>query len=307
VTASGLPRPFRFAVLADTHIGGTVDGHWHNRTLKSQATAIAGIALRQVVDQDVDLIVIVGDVTQNGSAEALAQAQALLAQVPVPLLLVTGNHDTYPESRAALLATAFPDQFPEGQGLKTVRRAGLRFIALDAWWAYGDGPQTPHLDRSRKLAGMAVPPEQLADLVAVLRQSPTEPTILLTHFPLLPMSERLRAPDRKDAGRLLNAAAVLDLIRTNGRVIASFSGHQHFNQIEILGGIVHCITTAMVEYPMMYRIVDVFDGCLRISTHQLRGTDFPARSLDGAGWVVGGPCDQGGEYVFSKTISEGGE
>lgn len=320
-------RKFRFAVLSDTHIGGKGEGYWHNRLLLGQAGEIAKTALSQIGSHGVEMIFIAGDVAQDGSIEAIEEVKAVLRASPAPVCLVAGNHDTInkeitnnkfqnPNDNKAVnkgcelipaegcfppkIITAFPEQFPEGTGNRAFFAGGIEFAVLDAWCVFDDGSMSPCVNETKVLKAMTIPNQQLIWLEKLLRNNIPDPVIIFTHMPLVPISERLKSTGRKDAGMLANAEEVRSIIRDCKRVIACFSGHQHFNQITVHDGILHCVTSSMIEYPMMYRVVDVYENRLHISTYQVQGTDYPELSFDGAEWVTGEESDRECEFDFSK-------
>lgn len=78
------PPTFRFAVVSDTHIGGT---------------PTAGEDLQRVVadinaDQDLAFAIFTGDITELGWDTELTEAYAILNQLKKPWYVIPGNHDT---------------------------------------------------------------------------------------------------------------------------------------------------------------------------------------------------------------------
>jgi predicted phosphodiesterase len=80
----------RLAVVADVHyqVGDPPDS-WHN------AFERAGLLgrLEQPLHADVDAVVLLGDVTHAADPESIAAVDRLLAEAPVPVWSVPGNHD----------------------------------------------------------------------------------------------------------------------------------------------------------------------------------------------------------------------
>ncbi|WP_417244470.1 metallophosphoesterase, partial [Celeribacter sp.] len=66
--------------------------------------------LKRVLDDvvqsqaDADLVVLTGDLTQDGNPLAYAQLGKLLADLPMPVRLLLGNHDARENFRAAFPA-----------------------------------------------------------------------------------------------------------------------------------------------------------------------------------------------------------
>ncbi len=82
-----VPDPLRLAVIADPHIGGIEGEPTLSRRL---ATILEVIASRE---PRLDLAVVVGDLTQDGTAEQQELFLSVVRNFPLPLLLIPGNHD----------------------------------------------------------------------------------------------------------------------------------------------------------------------------------------------------------------------
>jgi len=57
------------------------------------------------------------------------------------------------------------------------------------------------------------------------------------------------------------------------------SGHIHTNSIQRFQGIYHVTTSALPEYPVEFRIVDVYRNRWEIKTQALSDSSFAERSL----------------------------
>jgi Icc protein len=74
-----------------------------------------------------DMLICTGDITDRGDAESFARTADLLKDLPFPVRMMVGNHD----SREGLLA-AFPDTVGEGGFLHTAfEQDGLLVVLLD--------------------------------------------------------------------------------------------------------------------------------------------------------------------------------
>lgn len=93
--------PMKIIQITDTHLvppGGIVNGLDPAEQLRR---ALADVAERHA---DADLLVITGDLCNDGEPAAYALLRELLAPMPMPIRLILGNHDGRPAFRAA-----FPD------------------------------------------------------------------------------------------------------------------------------------------------------------------------------------------------------
>ena len=150
------------AQLTDIHIGFEPDAKPEelNRT-RFRAT------LDRLVKQPnrPDLLVCSGDITDRGDAESFAKTAALLKDLPFPVKMMVGNHD----SREGLL-TAFPDTATEGGFVHTAfEMDGLLVVLLD----------TLELGRH----GGAFCEARRDWLRATLEANRTTPTLVFMHHP----------------------------------------------------------------------------------------------------------------------------
>ena len=86
---------FRFAVVSDLHIGlpHTI---WDNPS-RFHLVEVSIPALELILDhlqqQQLDFLLLPGDLTQHGERENHAWLQKRLSQLPFPVYVVPGNHD----------------------------------------------------------------------------------------------------------------------------------------------------------------------------------------------------------------------
>jgi 3',5'-cyclic AMP phosphodiesterase CpdA len=153
------------AQITDIHIGfdrGNPDEHNMLR-------------LRAVVEHLVndpnrpDLLLLTGDLTEDGAAEDYARLNAALAPCPFPVWPMTGNHDV----REALLG-AFPQVTPSPDGFVhyVLEQGLLRIVVLDT------------LEPGRHGGGFC--DARAAWLSARLAEAPERPTLIALHHPPFP-------------------------------------------------------------------------------------------------------------------------
>ena len=112
-----------------------------------------------------DMLVLSGDITDNGDLDSFEKTAALLAECPFPVWPMVGNHDT----REALVA-AFPHVRLEGEFLHyAVEAEGMRILLLDT------------LESGRH--GGAFCQARAAWLTAQLDAAPDTPTLIFMHHP----------------------------------------------------------------------------------------------------------------------------
>lgn len=172
-------------------------------------------ALERIVDYlvqmrpKVDLVLLSGDVTQNGTAEEARHAADILSDLTMPLRIVPGNHDT----RAAL-AGAF------GDAVCPVARHGFmdhvfdvdpfRVIAVDT------------LDPGKP--GGRIDPAQIDWIRRQCADQPSRPTLLMMHHPPL----RLGVPETDEDG-FEGAEALGELVADHPNILRVLCGHVHLH------------------------------------------------------------------------------
>lgn len=129
--------------------------------------------LRRAVDRVLaldprpDVVLVTGDLTNDGEPEAYAQIRPELARLPMPVYAIPGNHD----DREGMLALEGVAEMGAGNGFRqfVVDLGGLRLIALDSL-VPGEGHG-------------AFCPERAAWLEDALARSGTAPLLVMVHHP----------------------------------------------------------------------------------------------------------------------------
>lgn len=200
--------------ISDTHLlaanrplGGAYDTHANLRSMLDRIEKIPAA----------DALVITGDLTDLGEAEAYADLKRMVepvaARMGVDVIWVAGNHDERPAMRRHLLG--------EDASQKAIRRTfdldGLRLIALDSTmpgWHHG-----------------RIDDEQLDWLRDELERPAPLGTILALHHPPLPSHVPMF-----DILELQNQQAFADAIRGSD-VRAILAGHLHYSMSGSFAGV----------------------------------------------------------------------
>jgi 3',5'-cyclic-AMP phosphodiesterase len=155
-------------------------------------------------------VVIMGDLTHSGQVVEYQQLKSALADVPMPVTLMMGNHD----ARDGFLKV-FPDAPTAGSGhvQSVVDMGDLRLITLDTL------DQKPLSERHN--AGILCI-DRLNWLSDRLSEAPNRATILFAHHP--PFATGLPG---MDAIGLQNGGDLLGLLAHHPQVRHIFCGHQH--------------------------------------------------------------------------------
>lgn len=166
--------------------------------------------LRAVLDRlfggphRLDLLLVTGDLTENGDAASYDLLAAALAQAPCPVLTLPGNHD----SRAAQ-ASAFGMNQTGGFLHTATEVGGVRLLLLDT------------IEPGRH--GGALCEARSAWLADRLAEAPGTPTIIAMHHPPMVSGIDWMDPDPAEPWIARFAAAT----RGHGQIRAVLCGHLH--------------------------------------------------------------------------------
>lgn len=202
-------------VFTDIHIlplGGRIIG------LDPCARFAQGLAHALENHPDAAHIVISGDLTHHGTADEYARLRALLADCPVPVSLMLGNHD-----RRAAFLKEFPDVPVTGEGYvqDAVDIGGTRLVLLDTL-----NEDAPDLHSGFLCA------HRLAWAEAALAGAGGRQAVVVTHHP--PFLTGFGGMD--DIG-LHNRDALIERLTAAGNVVQIVSGHVHRTILGSAGGI----------------------------------------------------------------------
>lgn len=158
-----MPAPFVVAQISDPHIGGD----WGSAPPGAEPVGCLRKALDAVFSMPdrPDVLLVTGDLVENGDSKEYDVVQPMLAAAPVPVHVLAGNHDVREELRARFGLpgeAATPIQYSADLG-------PVRLVVLDT------------IIPGR--AGGELDAERLAWLDAELAQAPGQPTLLAMHHP----------------------------------------------------------------------------------------------------------------------------
>ena len=275
----------RIGILGDLHIGGTGEGRWHNRLLLDQAENIARASVSQLNQQDLDLVVVLGDLTNAGTADTLGVVRDILSSLSVPWYVVPGNHDT-PALETGSFNRAFGPHVPAQYCC--CGHIGMVFFTQLLPVSGGLGDLRVDLDMDR----------------AVMEQMEMhQPAALLvfSHYPLASEGAYALRQNAAYAGHVRNGP---DVLRQTARLargkVVVFCGHLHWHHVKRSSRWVQCSTAAMIEYPMECRLVSVEGDVISVSTLPTASPGAATESLDSSAWVRGRESDR----AFDVRLNE---
>ncbi len=182
-----------------------------------------------------DVVVVTGDLTNDGAPEQYATLAELLRPLPMPVHLVCGNHD-----RREPLQAAFPAaghlRGEHGFVQYTVDDLPVRLVVLDTT---EPGREGGHLCDKR-----------LAWLDRTLAQS-NRPTVVAQHHP--PFATGMQ---RMDAASLDNPRDEEAVIARHPQVQRILCGHYHRNAQALFGGTLACMCPSTAQQLVLDLAVD---------------------------------------------------
>ena len=183
------------------------------------------LALGRVLalDPRPDCVVITGDLADHGRADEYAVLGEVVQGFPLPLHLVTGNHD----SREPLLET-----FGADSARYVVEYPQLTLVVLDS--------RVPGTDAGR------LGPEQLDWLDGVLAARPGVPAMVALHHPPVPVGIPFM-----DGIRLEDGPELARVVGRHRHVVRVLAGHLHRTVTVGFAG------TVLTVAPSTYRQVDL--------------------------------------------------
>jgi len=163
-----------------------------------------------------DAVLLSGDLVDEPSSAAYAQAHEMLASLGLPLHAIPGNHD----DRDLLRARFGPGRAPAGAPVRFAVSCGpLRLIGCDS--------------TSPGEEGGSLGAEQLGWLDDVLGEQPETPTLLALHHP--PVATGVRSMDAI-ALASEDSAALETLLGAHAQVRAITCGHVHTTMTTAFAG-----------------------------------------------------------------------
>lgn len=205
------------AQISDTHV--RPQGQLYQGVADSNRMLGEAIAHLHGLDRRPDLVLLTGDVVDQGHPDEYAMARALLAELTIPYLVIPGNHDHRERFRAAFADHAW---LPASGPLHyCVDRYPVRIVALDS-----TVPDAHH---------GAIDAAGLQWLHATLAADPARPTIVMLHHP--PFASGI---PYMDAYRLLAPERLAQVIQGFDHVELVLCGHVHRQMLRRWAGTVVC-------------------------------------------------------------------
>jgi 3',5'-cyclic AMP phosphodiesterase CpdA len=277
--------------------------------LETRCGEISSALVDAVRRLEPDFVIHCGDFTGHSDPANYEFGVQVMNQLGCPWYVVLGNHDSWAPGVRAAVAARYG--LPGEDCFYTRDLAGLRFIFLDvAYWTSVDGETVLYLDDELhdrgKVAGMGPSLEELAWLEQELAKA-DRPVAIVSHAPLgykptypmptLPYGTPAHQPETSVAdlmGDVLDRNAMRAMMRRCPQVKIAFAGHWHIADVFREDGVTFCQTGSLREYPFEFRVVEVLDDTLHVTTAGL-GERFQRESYVeawGNRWIAGSADDR---------------
>lgn len=213
-----------------TWIAQISDPHLRPWGVLYQGVTDSNAALARSVDQlnrlspQPDLVLLTGDVADEGTAAEYAVARKILGRLKAPLLVIPGNHDERSAFRTAFRDHAY---LPEEGPLHYAAEAGAtRIIAVDV-----TVPGVHH--------GLF---DEAAEtwLALALQAEPARPTLLMMHQPPI-----VTGVPYLDAYRCFGEARMAALVSRHPQIRRLLCGHVHRLMLQSFAGSLLCTAPSL--------------------------------------------------------------
>ena len=193
------------AQISDTHIRDHLG--MFGELVDTSETLKKAVQLLNSLEPQPDVVLVTGDLTDDGTKEQYSLLLEMLSSLNAPLLPLPGNHDERSEFLNAFSST-LPDEIPENHCSYVIDNFPVRLIALDTSLP---GQHDALFSEDHELW-----------LSTVLSQEKDKPTLIFTHFP--PFETGISF---MDLSGLKSADRLEKIIRNNPQVKLVVSGHLH--------------------------------------------------------------------------------
>lgn len=208
----------RILHLSDLHICSSADAIIHGvNPYENLQRAINKI---KAIEQEIDLCVITGDISNDGTEESYELADMALSILPFPIYVTNGNHDSY---RNLIRHSHKKLRFQ-----RQVTIHGIDFLFLNSVGIADDGS-----NRSRG----SLSNDELKQVMITLGQN--HPTIILMHHPAIETGSWL------DRRILENRQSFINIVASSHKVIAVLSGHNHYSSNKAIGSCLYCTASSI--------------------------------------------------------------
>lgn len=249
----------KFIFISDTHFGGKdLSGFQMQPRYVEHGREIFAAIDRLVRQENADMVISGGDLTDNGSVEEISMVVELAKEnLSVPLYLALGNHDCMQEDCTGVWLKNAPEFFPDGKVDTTIIRDGVRIDILSLLW----GRERTWRHEDGQLIRLS---EEHYELLRSGEQN--LPRILVMHCQLAParpeqtgLEEDLMVPEN-------NFAAAGKALINEFHPKLVLSGHIHINLLDQIDGTFAAAVSSTAETPFDCKVVEITEKKVTMRT-----------------------------------------
>lgn len=284
-----------FVYLCDTHLGADPMGYQQQKGYPQHLPELFGL-LSDVIRTRGDIACVLhgGDLVDRADERCLRMA-GLLRELPVPVYLCLGNHDTTVPDALGMWLEAHPDYFPGDSPDYSIDLGDAVIHVAPTQWSAAPPPYYWERELSPQFL-----PEQLATLEGEVSHRFDRPHVICTHSPVSAVPTAQTGFD-EPFHEPPNAFTALfrDLWRRHRCVRLLLSGHNHVTSCRVEEGVAMVTGSAFSEAPFEFKIVTIDAAGLSVRSETLAGrVSFPYVYDWDKTYVQGRRCDRQVEVAF---------
>ena len=277
-----------FAVVADPHISFGKPAT-HGRIF-DKTRQILRETVEDINAEGVDLVILPGDITEDGLEEEMREARAILDKLECEEVPVFGDHELYGN---------IPDKIPDPK--EQCRLWCEIFDKENVWFAHRQGGAVfIALDTDNGV----ICREQVAWLKEILATIKHEHIFVGCHRALVP-------DENIDIECISNSIEVISMLRNHPCVRGVFVGHKNVPSTVQVGNIWQIVCPQICEFPCGYLIVKLYKDYWTSSFTPISSETFMEESFQGChndgreqwapGFRIGIPQGRNGVYPLITT------
>ncbi|HCN06384.1 MAG TPA: hypothetical protein DIT01_00510 [Lentisphaeria bacterium] len=253
----------RFIYISDTHMGADEVKLRQQGYPEHIAEILMALKTYLHGQGDIDFVLHGGDMINTLSdAGIIAAVTAFDWGVPVHLCL--GNHDLDAPNAVERWLALSPGFFGDsGKPMYTVATEDCRIHVVPNHWC-----EEPYYWRDSLDSQFST--DQLAYLTEALDSEPDLPHIVQTHSPVFEVPEgQTVLAEPLDPAASAFTAAFIELVSRHPNLKCVLGGHNHMNMHVVHEGVHFVTSSALVEVPFEFKVIEVAPGAMAMSTVSL--------------------------------------
>ena len=232
----------KLGIIAAAHLGppGTRVWSFHTRYENVDTMVAYRLALRRCVQEDVDGVVLLGDLSNSGDDESLESGVRLAAETGRPLWVVSGNHDLFDRVEAL-------DEMAQRVGADNVRLVT---------------PEGDVVGRDLQIAGFSVTTGNWGYIPRSGDKLDTSkweevPMVWISHYPIISFAEKVSEMGLMYGDDLEDLEEVARPLLERSAPTVVLSGHIHVRDTRVVEKVLQVSCAALVEPPFEITLLDL--------------------------------------------------